>query len=168
MKLHLLKNGFVKDYYVWSRHGESYIYDGNDEHPSANYSNISRGTDGNNLMYNMVIDAVGPSFDLHSTEKIPNAAAQNIYTMLKSSKLELYDGCETSQLAAMAQMLSLKSDHHWWEACYDQTSQFVKGIMPEDNTFLDSFCSTKKHMEGPCVPSIHVDCCVNGCMIYGT
>nr|XP_017219141.1 PREDICTED: uncharacterized protein LOC108196387 isoform X2 [Daucus carota subsp. sativus] len=31
VKLHLLKNGFVRDYYIWSRHGESYIFNGNKE-----------------------------------------------------------------------------------------------------------------------------------------
>ena len=64
-----------------------------------------------------------------------------------SSERELYDGCATSQLSAMAGMLSLKSDHHWSEACFDQTSQFIKNVLPEDNTFLDSFYDTKKHME---------------------
>ncbi|KAK1401613.1 hypothetical protein POM88_001218 [Heracleum sosnowskyi] len=66
----------------------------------------------------------------------------------------------------MARMLSLKSDHHWSEACYDQTSEFIKSVLPEDNTFLDSFYKTKKHMEGLGLPSVKIDCCVNGCMIY--
>ena len=55
---------------------------------------------------------------------------------------------------------------HWSEACYDQTSQFIKSIFPEDNTFLNNFYDTKKHMEGLGLPSVKIDCCVNGCMIY--
>ncbi|KAK1359004.1 hypothetical protein POM88_043478 [Heracleum sosnowskyi] len=66
----------------------------------------------------------------------------------------------------MARMLSLKSDHHWSEACYDQTSEFIKSILPEENTFIDGFYNTKKHMEGLGLPSVKIDCCVNGCMIY--
>ncbi|KAK1405011.1 hypothetical protein POM88_004616 [Heracleum sosnowskyi] len=66
----------------------------------------------------------------------------------------------------MAQMLSLKSDHHWSEACYDQTSQFFKGILPQDNSLIDSFYSTKKYMEELGLPSEQIDCCVNGCMPY--
>ncbi|KAK1404067.1 hypothetical protein POM88_003672 [Heracleum sosnowskyi] len=60
----------------------------------------------------------------------------------------------------------LKSDHHWSEACYDQTSEFIKSIFPEENTFIDGFYNTKKHMEGLGLPSVKIDCCVNGCMIY--
>ncbi|KAK1391356.1 hypothetical protein POM88_010412 [Heracleum sosnowskyi] len=66
----------------------------------------------------------------------------------------------------MAQMLSLKADHHLSEACYDQTSQFIKGILPQDNTFLDSSSGTKRYMEDLGLPSEQIDCCVNGCMIY--
>ncbi|KAK1353411.1 hypothetical protein POM88_052546 [Heracleum sosnowskyi] len=108
VKLHLLKKGFVRDYYE---------------------------RDEDNLMYNMVMDAAGPSFNL----EMPNPEVQKLYDILDSSKRELYEGCETSQLSAMAQMLSLKSDHHWSEACFDQTSQFFKGILPQDNTFLIAF-----------------------------
>ncbi|KAK1378582.1 hypothetical protein POM88_025326 [Heracleum sosnowskyi] len=121
--------------------------------------------DENSQMYNMVMDAAGPNCNPHS-EEIPNAEAQKLYDILHSSERELYGGCETSQLSAMARMLSLKSDHHWSEACYDQTSEFIKSVLPEDNTFLDSFYKTKKHMEGLGLPSVKIDCCVNGCMIY--
>ncbi|KAK1387060.1 hypothetical protein POM88_015238 [Heracleum sosnowskyi] len=140
VKLHLLKKGFVENYYVWNRQS------------STSYSNISRGGDEDNLMYDMVMDAAGPNFDPRS-EEIPNAEAQKLYDILHSSERELYGGCKTSQLSAMARMLSLKSDHHWSEACYDQTSEFIKSILPEDNTFIDGFYNTKKHMEGLGLPS---------------
>ncbi|KAK1354706.1 hypothetical protein POM88_047962 [Heracleum sosnowskyi] len=135
VKLHLMKNGFVSDYYVWSRHGEPYIAGQSGEQSSAHYSNTQDRTNEDNTMYNMVMNVVGPSFD----PEMPNAEAQKLYDILKSSERELYEGCETSQLSTMAQMLSLKSDHHWSEACYDQTSQFVKGILPPDNSFLTTF-----------------------------
>ncbi|KAK1402919.1 hypothetical protein POM88_002524 [Heracleum sosnowskyi] len=166
VKLHLLKKGFVENYYVWNRHGEPYTVNRESAgQSSSSYSNISRERDENSQMYNMVMDAAGPNFNPHS-EEIPNAEAQKLYDTLHSSERELYGGCETSQLSAMARMLSLKYDHHWSEACYDQTSEFIKSVLPEDNTFLDSFYKTKKHMEGLGLPSVKIDCCVNGCMIY--
>ncbi|KAK1393458.1 DUF4216 domain-containing protein [Heracleum sosnowskyi] len=115
--------------------------------------------------FKRVMDTAGPNFDPQS-EEIPNAEAQKLYDILHSSEKDLYGGCETSQLSAKARMLSLKSDHHWPEACYDQTSEFIKSILPEDNTFIDGFYNTKKHMEGLGLPSVKIDCCVNGCMIY--
>ncbi|KAK1369544.1 hypothetical protein POM88_035636 [Heracleum sosnowskyi] len=165
VKLHLLKKGFVKNYYVWNRHGEPYIARESAGQSSTGFSNISTERDEDNLMYNMVMDVAGPNFDPHS-EEIPNVEAQKLYDMLHSSERELYDGCETSQLSAMACMLSLKSDHHLSETCYDETSQFIKSVLPEDNTCFDSFYNTKKHMAGLGLPSVKIDCCVNGCMIY--
>ncbi|KAK1373179.1 hypothetical protein POM88_029372 [Heracleum sosnowskyi] len=91
VKLHLLKNGFVSDYYVWSRHGESYISGQSGEQSSPYYSNTQDRTDEDNLMYNMVMDAVGPSFD----PEMPNAETKKLYDILKSSKKKLYEGCET-------------------------------------------------------------------------
>ncbi|KAK1397248.1 hypothetical protein POM88_007111 [Heracleum sosnowskyi] len=157
VNMHLMKNGFVRDYYVWDRHGEPYVV-----RQSGEQSSTQGRRDDDNLMYNMVMDAAGPSFD----PEMPNAEAQKLYDILKSSERDLYEGCETSQLSAMVQMLSLKSEHHWSETCYDQTSQFFKGILPPDNKFFDSFYHTKKYMEDLGLPSEKIDCCVNGCMIY--
>ena len=57
------------------------------------------------------MDAAGPNFDPQSQE-MANPEAQKLYDILYSSERELYDGCATSQLSTMAQMLCLKSDHH--------------------------------------------------------
>ncbi|XP_074352606.1 uncharacterized protein LOC141691745 [Apium graveolens] len=164
VELHLLRKGFVKNYYVWDRHGEPYVVRENAGESSNNHFNVS----GENInpMYNMVMDAACPNSDLPHSEERPNSEAQKIYNMLQSSERELYDGCETSQLSAIARMLSLKSEHNWSEACYNQTSQFFKEILPKDNSFLESFYSTKKYMEELGLPSIHIDCCVNGCMLF--
>ena len=162
----LLRKGFVKDYYEWNRHGEPYIFRESEEQSSTSQPNISTGGQGNNSMFDMVMDVAGPNFDPNLSEEMPNPEAQKLYNLLQFSEQKLYDDCETSQLSAMARMLSLKSDHHWSEACFDQTSHFIKDILPENNTFLDSFYNTKKHMEGLGLPSIQIDCCVNGCMIY--
>ena len=63
VKLHLLKKGFVRDYYQWNRHGEPYIARKSEGQSSTSHPNNSRGRDENNLMYNMVMDAAGPNFD---------------------------------------------------------------------------------------------------------
>ncbi|KAK1398943.1 hypothetical protein POM88_008806 [Heracleum sosnowskyi] len=89
VKLHLLKKGFVENYYVWNRHGEPYIVGGSVGQSSTSYSNISRGGDEDNLMYDMVMDAAGPNFDPRSKE-IPNAEAQKLYDILYILQRESY------------------------------------------------------------------------------
>ncbi|KAK1385605.1 hypothetical protein POM88_023340 [Heracleum sosnowskyi] len=95
VKLHLLKKGFVEDYYQWDRHEEPYIARESAGHSSTSHSNNFGEGNGNNPMYDMVMDAAGPNFDPHS-KNMPNSGAQKMYDILHSSKKELYDGCETS------------------------------------------------------------------------
>ncbi|KAK1405010.1 hypothetical protein POM88_004615 [Heracleum sosnowskyi] len=82
VKVHLMSKGFIRDYYEWNRHGEPYIARQSGEQSSTYYSNIEDRRDENNLMYNMVMDAAGPSFD----PEMPNSEAQKIYDILKSSE----------------------------------------------------------------------------------
>ena len=44
-----------------------------------------------------------------NTEEPPNSAAQRMYDMLDAAKQPLWPGCEMSQLAAAAELLSIKS-----------------------------------------------------------
>lgn len=81
IKLLLLKKGFVQDYYQWDRYREPYIARGSAGQSSTSHSN--NFGDGNKLMYNMVMDGVGPNFD-PNYEHMPNSRVQKIYDILKN------------------------------------------------------------------------------------
>ena len=115
----------------------------------------------------MVHDIAGPEFDFTNMEESPNQEAQKFYDMLAAANEELSPGCGThSQLSAAARCLSIKSNHHLSEKCYDEFVGFVKEVLPEDNKMVDSFYNTKKLVQGLGLPVEKIDCCQNGCMIF--
>ncbi|XP_063940027.1 uncharacterized protein LOC108193726 isoform X2 [Daucus carota subsp. sativus] len=129
VKLHLLKNGFVKDYYVWSRHGEPYIKDGHVEHSSTNYSNISRGTDENNLMYNMMIDVAGPFTAAKAQRKDPTPADVYLVTHTVKHDKKIF--------------ITKKAEQNRVETLREERSTPIEGsdehrVVDEDQLFLEA------------------------------
>ena len=69
----------------------------------------------------MVVDAVGPRFNVHEehvhTEEPLNKIAERFYQLLKNDDEPLWDGCQNhSRLSAVSQLLNLKSEytHEWF------------------------------------------------------
>ena len=96
----------------------------------------------------MLLDVIGPSFNLDVIEDIPNPTAQILYEMLKASEQEVWP-CNPyghSKLSAVARLLNLKAKHHFFERCFDDICQFLSELLLENNVMTDSFYSTKKLM----------------------
>ena len=170
MRFHLAKNGFVRDYYVWYKHGETVVQ------PTSN-QNVQRSVESdvaieyvqpNNACQAMLMDVIGPSFNSNVTEDIPNLATQELYEMLKASEQEVWPGNPYghSKLSAVARLLNLKAKHHFSKRCFDDICQFLSELLPENNVMTNSFYSTKKLMQGLGLPVEKIHYCINGCMIY--
>ncbi|XP_043817332.1 uncharacterized protein LOC122725001 [Manihot esculenta] len=144
VRFHLMKYGFVRDYYVWYLHGEI-----------QNYNVIHKR------------NAAEPSFSPSISNEPSNQSIQRLYDMLAAANQELWPGCENHlQLSAVARILNIKSEHHLSERCFDNICQFIKEILPIDNLFTDNFYSTKKLLEGLGLPIQKIHSCLNDCMIY--
>ncbi|XP_052176681.1 uncharacterized protein LOC127790985 [Diospyros lotus] len=115
----------------------------------------------------MVMDAAGPDFNLNMEEEPPNPEAQALYDMLSAAKKELYLGCRKhTQLSLVARLLSFKSEHHLSERGFNQLCELLKEVLPEPNTVIDKFYSTKKLVRGLGLPVEKIDYCRNNCMIF--
>ena len=123
VRFHLAKNGFVRDYYVWYKHGETVVQ------PTSN-KNVHRSVESDvaieyaqpsNACQAMLMDVIGLSFNPNVTEDIPNLATQELYEMLKASEQEVWPGNPYghSKLSAVARLLNLKAKHHFSERCFD-------------------------------------------------
>ena len=165
VKLHLFRKGFIADYYVWDRHGEQYVHA-----TSTNFEcNIHEevDTESSNPYRQLIIDAVGPGFNVEDMEEVPNPTAQKFYDMLNAVDEKLWDGCtKHSQMSAVARLLHMKSEHHFSERCFDDFTQFLQEVLPEDNKMVDNFYRTKKLVQGLGLPVEKIDCCKNSCVIY--
>ncbi|XP_057770644.1 uncharacterized protein LOC130990427 [Salvia miltiorrhiza] len=118
----------------------------------------------------MIMDVAGPQFDIEDIEDIeelPNSKAKQFYDMLAAADKELWPGCKNhSQLSFVARLMSLKSENHMSERCFDQMIELIQEILPEDNLAPDNFYETKKLLRGMGLPVEKIDCCPNNCMIY--
>ncbi|XP_039115102.1 uncharacterized protein LOC120250331 [Dioscorea cayenensis subsp. rotundata] len=118
----------------------------------------------------MIIDAIGPNFDPYydaNEEEIPNPTTQKLYDMLNTGEEPLWPGCEShTQLSAVARLLTIKSEFHMLERCYDAVLQFMKEALPTSNKLVDNFYNTKKFVAGLGLPCEKIHCCINGCMLY--
>ena len=170
VRFHLAKNGFVRDYYVWYKHGETVVQQTSNQnaHRSVESDVAIEYAQPNNACQTMLMDVISPSFNPDVTEDIPNLAAQELYEMLKASEQEVWPGNPYgySKLSAMAKLLNLKAKHHFLERCFDDICKFLSELLPENNVITDSFYSIKKLMQGLGFPVEKIHCCTNGCMIY--
>nr|GMD78557.1 uncharacterized protein LOC109168299 [Ipomoea batatas] len=147
VKFHLAKYGFVSDYYVWRFHGEANLRVDVDQDVGAPSQIASE--EASNAYHTMVMDAAGPEFNVDEIEESPNPEAQKFYDMLKAADQELWPGSKKhSQLSVVARLMSLKSENHISEKCFNQFTELMKEVAPEDNLVPENFYETKKLLRG--------------------
>nr|GLL49269.1 uncharacterized protein LOC109166492 [Ipomoea trifida] len=143
VKYHLAKHGFVSDYFVWRFHGERIVTADVDR----DVGGPSQMTDeeASNAYHTMVMDAAGVQFNVDEIEESPNPEAQKFYDMLKAADQGLFPECKKhSQLSFVARLMSLKSENHISEKCFNQITELIKEVVPEDNLVPDNFYETKR------------------------
>nr|GMD32818.1 uncharacterized protein LOC109146588 [Ipomoea batatas]GMD32820.1 uncharacterized protein LOC109146588 [Ipomoea batatas] len=97
----------------------------------------------------MVMDAAGPEFNVDEIEESPNPEAQKFYDMLKAADQELWPGSKKhSQLSLVARLMSLKSENHISEKCFNQFTELMKEVATKDNLVPENFYETKKLLRG--------------------
>lgn len=168
VKLHLVKKGFVKDYYQWVCHGEPLV--GSSSTQSHCNTSDMRDEEGSNPYRNMVIDAIGHDFNPHSDEnevEPPDPKTQKLYDLLRKADEPLWQGCsKLSQLSTIARLLNIKSESHMSEKTFDAMLQLFKDALPPNNKLVSNFYETKKYAADLGLPCEKIQCCINGCMLY--
>ncbi|XP_031104166.1 uncharacterized protein LOC116007591 [Ipomoea triloba] len=143
VKYHLAKYGFVSDYYIWRFHSESNVRVDVDRDVGGPSQMASEET--SNAYHTMVMDANALEFNLDALEESPNPEAQKFYDMLKAVDQELWPGCKKhSQLSLIARLISLKSENHISEKCFNQITELMKEVVPENNLVPDNFYEAKR------------------------
>ena len=178
VEYHIIRYGFVPNYYKWSLHGEqlSEVDEGeDDEHGGpfveADYvgeaEGISAPAVASTSYHEMIHDLAGPSFAWERTEEQPNIQTQQLYNLIDAANEPLWPGCDTmTQLSAMTRLLTVKSDHRLSERAYDDILHIWKDSLPRDNRLLNNFYETKRLMQGLGLPVEKIDCCISNCMLF--
>ncbi|XP_023761137.2 uncharacterized protein LOC111909581 [Lactuca sativa] len=163
-KFHLSKFGFIPNYYLWNKHGETSI------------GSTSFGMDDTHSPFNehhdpsyseMVMDVAGYDFIGRTFDEDPNPEDKKFFDMLEAADRELWSGCKkATQLSVAARLLNIKSEYRIHEQCFNAICQSMKDGLPEDNNMVDSLYETKKLIQALGLPVEHIDCCRSGCMLY--
>ena len=175
---HLLRRGFVRNYWYWTAHGEYEPNELNDVGASGTSGHGSFCMDHEHNNYeSMVFDAMGQNaYDQSArnnekmnsnVEEPPNKDTQYFYDVLNSAWWELWPECESHfELSMAVQMMSLKSEHNMSQGCFNRMAQLLKNSNPSGNCVPESFYEAKKLIKRLGLTSIKYDCCINGCMLY--
>ncbi|CAK8571161.1 unnamed protein product [Lathyrus sativus] len=142
VRLHLYRDGFQPDYWIWTQHGEVEL--NIDTRGGSNSSEHVRQADQFEAMDQMVYDAFRPHGGFsHANDNMeqeefledefPNEEAKQFYDKLISFNKPIYEGATQSMLSISTQLLEIRSNWHVPQ----------KGL------------KVKK-----------IDCCKNGCMLY--
>ena len=106
VKVHLYRNGFVPDYYVWIYHGEKQVHQRCSSSVRVSVSETDQMISDNmnhTTYHRMVCDAAGPEFN---PDEEPNAEARNFYDMIRAGDKPVYEGnSKHTQLSAAVRML---------------------------------------------------------------
>ncbi|KAL0434382.1 UNVERIFIED_CONTAM: hypothetical protein Slati_2772500 [Sesamum latifolium] len=137
----------------------------------------------------MVYDAAGPhffsahpnpepvgacsSFPTDGTEAGPSSYSYDVsrlsdqfFDVVRAADQPLYNGCDESQLTAVARLVNIKAENNMSERCYDQVSQWTSDLLPRDHTLPPDYYNTKKLIRDLGLPIEKIHACKNGCMLY--
>lgn len=180
VQLHLLDQGFMKDYGVWTGHGEvgqnvgsSVMY----------YGSSSRGVhrQEHQPFEQMVLDAAGPGVfpnemdvDVDEDERVPeapNQETQAFYKMLADGNTPLWgpteESCQTfTKLSAALYLLSIKSDWNMPQGCFEAVAKMMSDGMPKGNHVPRSLYAAKKEFQQLGLECIEIVCYPRMCMLY--
>ena len=161
---HLYMRGFSRNYKVWYLHGETGYEYGSTSEPqpvSEPQPDIRLEEPRSDIDY-----GVGTVQMVHDQE--PNPESRRFFDMLDAGKQPLYKGCRDghSPLSSATRLMGIKTDYNLAEECVDAITDFVKGILPEDNLAPGSYYEVQKLVAGLQLPYEVIDVCIDNCMIY--
>jgi len=171
VKVHLFKNGFMPNYYVWIHHGEQMPH-GNDNHVGVSSSGVHVDESEQFMaMQDMVYDALGqhetfePS-NFNNTEEPPNEEAQSFYDLLLEANKPLFEGAIDSKLSICVKLLACKSNWNVPDQCLDFITKMLLDVTPIKEGLPKSYYDAKRLVSMLGLKATRIDCCIKGCMLF--
>nr|XP_033517647.1 uncharacterized protein LOC104118015 [Nicotiana tomentosiformis] len=166
VKIHLYKKGFMKNYYVWTIHGEDIASVGD-----VDFQNFF-GSEGSPLAENNVKNSrfnemVRDAFVMHpGAQSEPNDDAKRFYEQLQEASRPLYEDSLHSKLSVVVKLLSIKSDSSIFQAGMDSIIGLINELNLNKIDLPKDFYTTKKLVSKLGLSSERVDYCEKCCMLF--
>ncbi|CAK8534496.1 unnamed protein product [Lathyrus sativus] len=175
VRLHLYRDGFQPDYWIWTQHGEVEL--NIDIRGGSNSSEHVRQADQFEAMDQMVYDAFRPhggfshANDNREQEELledefPNEEAKQFYNKLISFNKPIYEGATQSMLSISTQLLEIRSNWHVPQKGLDFVAQMLKSVCPVQKCLPENYYQSSQLVSKLGLKVKKIDCCKNGCMLY--
>jgi len=150
---HVICDGFLKNYTMWTWHGEvldlPYAYEQNQcEHSNLYFEDC---------MDDMIRDIGGES--VHQAY---------MFDSLKDDSLtQLYPGCSSfTRFSAGLRLFNMKARNGWTDRSFTELLEFLHEILPQDNTLPTSHYEAKKIFCPMGLEYRKIHACPNDCILY--
>jgi len=179
---HLLKNGFMKNYYIWTKHGEIGENPSGDSDVPQDAHQHRRGCDHtSDITHDVDQHDDDDAFDVE--ELMRNVAPEvllqrttakgydNFEALDKASKNLLYEerqGCDKQYtvLYTTLELMKLKASNGWSDTSFSDLMQLLKKVLPKPNDLPSDTYQAKK-MICPLTLSVQkIHACPNHYILY--
>ena len=166
---HLLVFGIVKRYKFWYHHGERLdepepLYDSDDDLDEND--NSDEVCDILRDLYPEHHNDAGFSSDVNNVEE-PNANAKRFYELLQESQEPVYEGCKSSRISVLLELLHIKTLGRWTNESFTMLLEFLKKrLLPSKSKLPDSYYESKKIMKVLGLSYQKIDACINDCLLF--
>ncbi|CAK8535758.1 unnamed protein product [Lathyrus sativus] len=175
VRLHLYRDGFQPDYWIWTQHEEVEL--NVDTGGGSNSSKHGRQADQFEAMYQIVYDVFRPHAgfsqandnmeqDEFLKDEFPNEEAKQYYDKLISFNKPIYEGVTQSMLLISTQLLEIRSNWHVPQKGLDFVAQMLKSVCPVQKCFPENYYQASQLVSKLWIKVKKIDCCKNGCMLY--
>ena len=175
VNLHLYRDGFMPNYYVWTEHGEVDLNTNLGGHSSSGGS--VGDEDQFAVMNQMVHDAIWPSIDVPDSnsstgneafreDEEPNSEARHFYDTLISANQPIYEGATKSKLSISVKLLAARSIWKVPKKCIDYFAQILADVCPTKKCLPENNYQATQLVSKLGLKARKIDCCVNGCLLY--
>ncbi|XP_073057930.1 uncharacterized protein [Primulina eburnea] len=177
---HLLINGILRDYRIWSFHGEKLIIQSHDSVSNdlpASSNEVSSMANHEPMIQDMLREALGiPEESVMNNENYAGASTshmgydsnvEDFYRLVEDSKQPLYAGCtEFSKLTFLVELFQLKVSGKWSDKSFTTLLEFLRRALPSEAQVPNSFYEAKKLISKLGLGYEKIHACPNDCMIY--
>ncbi|XP_073222387.1 uncharacterized protein [Cicer arietinum] len=175
VRLHLYRDGFQPDYWIWTEHRE--VMPTVETTGGSTSSRIVHHEDQLNAMDEMVFDAFRPYRDVLDVntnmgneifveDELPNKDAKRFYDKLISTNKPIYEGATQSMLSICVQLLAIRSNWHVPQKGIDFVTKMLKSVCPVPTCLPDNYYQATQLVSKLGLKVEKIDCCKKGCMLY--
>ncbi|CAN0886073.1 hypothetical protein LINGRAHAP2_LOCUS15271 [Linum grandiflorum] len=158
--------GILKNYTFWFHHGERLGEDCDSRSENDTYEEVG-------WMHQLIHD-LHPNIGNRAEAEVdlvgddePNDEAKKFYKLLDECEKPLFDGCKSSKICVLVELLHIKTIGGWSNESFTMFLKILKEhILPNDSSLPDSYYESKKIIKDLGLSYDKIDACDNSCMLY--